>query len=137
MIQLPVDKKIILFDGVCNLCDKSVQYIIKKDKKDIFRFVAIQSTLGQQIISNLKIDTLKIDSIILYESSITYYYKAQAALRIAKQLGGIISILSIFLMLPNSFLNLFYDIIAKNRYQWFGKKDSCMVPNPKLNYKFL
>ena len=137
MIQLPKEKKIILFDGVCNLCDKSVQFIIKYDKKDNFRFVAIQSTLGQEIINYIKIDTTKIDSIILYEPSIAYYYKAEAALRIAKQLGGFISIVSIFLLLPNSFLNLFYDFIARNRYKWYGKKESCLLPTPELKSKFL
>ena len=94
--ELPNNKKIILFDGVCNLCEKSVQFIIKYDKKDIFRFVSIQSTLGKEIIYHIKIDTTKIDSIILYEPNIAYYYKAEAALRIAKELKGIVSILSVF-----------------------------------------
>ncbi|WP_395053844.1 thiol-disulfide oxidoreductase DCC family protein [Flavobacterium sp.] len=137
MTELPKDKKIILFDGVCNLCDKSVQFIIKNDKKDIFRFVAIQSNLGQEIINHIKIDATKIDSIILYEPSTAYYYKAEAALRIAKELGGIISIVSVFLILPKSFLNLFYDYIAQNRYKWYGKKESCLIPTPDLKSKFL
>lgn len=137
MTELPVDKKIILFDGVCNLCDKSVQFIIKNDKNDIFRFVAIQSNLGQEIINHIKIDATKIDSIILYEPNIAYYYKAEAALRIAKELGGIISIVSVFLVLPKSFLNLFYDYIAKNRYKWYGKKESCLIPTKELKSKFL
>ena len=135
--ELPNDKKIILFDGVCNLCEKSVQFIIKYDKKDIFRFVSIQSTLGKEIINHIKIDTTKIDSIILYEPNIAYYYKAEAALRIAKELRGIISIASVFLILPKSFLNLFYDYIAKNRYKWYGKKESCLLPTSKLKTKFL
>ncbi len=137
MTELPKDKKIILFDGVCNLCDKSVQFIIKHDKKDIFRFVAIQSSLGQEIVNYIKINVTKIDSIILYEPSVAYYYKAEAALRIAKKLGGIISIVSVFLILPKSFLNLFYDYIAKNRYKWYGKKESCLIPTPDLKSKFL
>ncbi len=135
--ELPNDKKIILFDGVCNLCEKSVQFIIKYDKKDIFRFVSIQSTLGKEIINHIKIDTTKIDSIILYEPNFAYYYKAEAALRIAKELDGIISIVSLFLILPKSFLNLFYDYIAKNRYNWYGKKESCLLPTSEIKTKFL
>ncbi|PZQ80818.1 MAG: thiol-disulfide oxidoreductase, partial [Flavobacterium johnsoniae] len=87
MMNLPQDKKIILFDGVCNLCDSSIQFIIKHDKKDIFRFVALQSEIGLEIIKHIGIDTSKIDSILLYEPGKAYYYKAQAALKIAKELG--------------------------------------------------
>jgi predicted DCC family thiol-disulfide oxidoreductase YuxK len=137
MIQLPENKKIILFDGVCNLCEASVQFIIKKDKKDIFRFVAIQSDLGQEIIKNIGIDTSKIDSIVLYEPGKAYYYKSEAALKIAKDLGGMVTIFSIFSFLPKSISNLVYDFIAKNRYKWYGKKESCMIPTPELKAKFL
>lgn len=136
-MNLQLHKKIILFDGVCNLCDASVQYIIKKDKKDIFRFVAIQSDLGKEIIEYIKIDITKIDSIILYEPNVAYYYKAEAALRIAKDLDGIVSIVSIFRFLPDTITNFFYDYIAKNRYKWYGKKDECMIPTPELKAKFL
>ena len=84
---LPKDKKIILFDGVCNLCNSSVQFIIKNDKNDIFRFVPLQSDLGLQIVKHIGIDTSKTDSIILYEPTIAYYYKAEAALKIAGASG--------------------------------------------------
>lgn len=137
MTQLPENKKIVLFDGVCNLCETSVQFIIKHDKKDLFRFVAIQSELGQEIVKNIGIDTSKIDSIILYEPSKAYYYKSQAALNIAKNLTGWISIVGIFTFLPTSFSDLIYDYIAKNRYKWYGKKESCMIPTPELKAKFL
>lgn len=136
-MNLPLHKKIILFDGVCNLCDASVQYIIKKDKKDLFRFVAIQSELGKEIIDYIKIDITKIDSIILYEPNVAYYYKAEAALRIAKDLDGIVSIVSIFTFLPDTITNFVYVYIAKNRYKWYGKKDECMIPTPELKAKFL
>ena len=137
MINLPENKKIILFDGVCNLCDKSVQFIIKHDKKDVFRFVALQSDLGKKIIKHIGIDTTKTDSIILYQPGMAYFYKAEAALKIAKELGGIYIILSLFSVLPNSLSNLVYDWIAKNRYKWYGKKDECMIPSPELKAKFL
>jgi len=131
------DKKIILFDGVCNLCDATVQFLIKRDKKDIFRFVAIQSGTGQDIIKHLGIDTSKTDSIILYEPGKAYYYKAEAALKIGKELGGIYSLLSVFTLLPKGLSNIVYDFVARNRYKWYGKKDSCMIPTPAMKAKFL
>ena len=136
-MDLPENKKIILFDGVCNLCDKSVQFIIKHDKKDVFRFVALQSDLGKKIIKHIGIDTTKTDSIILYQPGMAYFYKAEAALKITKELGGIYIVLSLFSVLPNSLSNLVYDWIAKNRYKWYGKKDECMIPSPEMKAKFL
>lgn len=136
-MNLPQDKKIILFDGVCNLCDSSIQFIIKHDKKDIFRFVALQSEIGLEIIKHIGIDTSKIDSILLYEPDKAYYYKAQAALKIAKELGGIYTAISWFSILPNFLTNTVYDYIAKNRYKWYGKKEACMIPTPELKAKFL
>ena len=135
--NLPTDKKIILFDGVCNLCESSVQFIIKRDKKDIFRFVAIQSELGQKIIKHIGIDISKTDSIILYLPGKAYHYKAEAALLIAKELSGIYSVLGYLGFIPNSIKNTVYDYIAKNRYKWYGKKDACMIPTPELKAKFL
>ena len=137
MMNLPQDKKIILFDGVCNLCDSSIQFIIKHDKKDIFRFVALQSEIGLEIINHIGIDTTKIDSILLYEPGKAYYYKAQAALKIAKELGGIYKAISWFSILPDFLTNAVYDYIARNRYKWYGKKDACMIPTPELKAKFL
>ena len=135
--ELPKDKKIILFDGVCNLCNSAVQFIIKNDKKDVFRFVPLQSNLGLSIIKHININTSKVDSIILYESGIAYYYKAQAALKIAKYIGGLYNLLRIFSILPNGISNAVYDYVAKNRYKWFGKKESCMIPTLELQSKFL
>nr|WP_157486194.1 thiol-disulfide oxidoreductase DCC family protein [Flavobacterium sp. Leaf359] len=137
MMNLPQDKKIILFDGVCNLCDSSIQFIIKHDKKDIFRFVALQSEIGLEIINHIGIDTSKIDSILLYEPGKAYYYKAEAALKIAKELGGIYTAISWFSILPNFLTNTVYDYIARNRYKWYGKKEACMIPTPELKAKFL
>ncbi|RTY96634.1 DUF393 domain-containing protein [Flavobacterium sp. GSP27] len=137
MLNIPKDKKIILFDGVCNLCDSAVQVIIKHDTKDIFRFVALQSDLGQKIIKHLGVNTQKTDSIILYQPGFSYYYKSEAALAIAKNLGGLFYLTTIFSIFPTSFNNFFYDYIAVNRYKWFGKKESCMIPTKELEAKFL
>lgn len=129
-------KKIILFDGVCNLCNGSVVFIIKRDNKDVFCFAAIQSDEGQKLIKELNIDTSKTDSIILIEEK-KYSVKSTAALKIAKHLKGGYSLLYSFMILPTFFRNWVYDIIAKNRYKWFGKKESCMIPTPELKEKFL
>lgn len=130
-------KKVILFDGVCNLCNSSVLYIIKRDKKDVFRFAPLQGEFGQKYISERKIDTSKVDSIILVEPNVAYYTKSAAALKIGQSFGGVWKILWLFEQLPASFRDFLYDIIAKNRYKWFGKKDACMIPTLELKAKFL
>ncbi|MCW2118366.1 thiol-disulfide oxidoreductase DCC family protein [Flavobacterium sp. 7A] len=137
MMNLPENKKIILFDGVCNLCNNAVNYIITHDKKDVFRFVAIQSNLGKEIIAYIGIDTSKIDSIILYLPQKAYYYKSQAALKIAADLSSFLPVIGVFQFIPTVISNWIYDYIAKNRYHWFGKKESCMIPTPALKSKFL
>lgn len=136
MENLPKDKKIILFDGICNLCDASVQFIIKHDNRDIFRFVALQSELGTQILKHIGVKAETIDSIILYEPGIAYYYKAEAAMRIARELNSWHKIISYLSFTGKSF-NFIYDFVAKNRYKWYGKKESCMIPTPALKSKFL
>ena len=135
--HLPKDKKIILFDGICNLCNSAVQFVIKRDKKDVFRFVPLQSELGQKITAHIGIDHKHIDSFILYEPGKAYYYKASAAFETAKEFGGIYSLLRIFSIFPSFITNFVYDYVAKHRYQWYGKKESCMVPTPELRTKFL
>jgi predicted DCC family thiol-disulfide oxidoreductase YuxK len=135
--ELPKDKKIILFDGVCNLCDSLVQFVIKKDKSDKFRFVALQSELGVKIILHLGVTAKAIDSIILYEPGTAYYNKTEAVLKIADYIGGIYSLVSVFAFIPISVSNYIYDYIAKNRYKWYGKKESCPLPTAEVKSKFL
>lgn len=137
MLDFPIGKKIILFDGVCNLCEASVQFVIKYDKKDVFRFVALQSDLGKEIIKHIGLDVKNTDSVVLYEPGIAYNYKSMAALEIAKNLSGFFHFGTIFRLIPNGFRNLLYDYVAKNRYQWYGKKESCLVPTSEIQSKFL
>jgi predicted DCC family thiol-disulfide oxidoreductase YuxK len=136
-MNLPENKQIILFDGVCNFCDASVQFVIKHNKKDIFRFVALQSDLGQEIIQHIGIQSKNIDSVILFVPGVAYYYKSNAVLEIAKNLGVFFHFGTIFKIIPTAVRNVLYDYIAKNRYAWYGKKESCMVPTPELKAKFL
>jgi predicted DCC family thiol-disulfide oxidoreductase YuxK len=99
--------------------------------------VALQSELGQEISKHIGINPMNIDSVILYEPGIAYYYKSQAALEIAKNLGGFFHFGTIFKIIPTGISNQLYDFIAKNRYKWYGKKETCMVPTEQLKSKFL
>lgn len=128
--------KIILFDGVCNLCNGAVNFIIKRDKKDGFKFAALQSEKGRELTLKYSIDTSKVDSILLIDGE-KHYEKSSAALRIAKQLSGGYPLLFGFMVVPKFIRNWVYDFIAKNRYRWFGKKEQCMVPTAELKDKFL
>ncbi|MFH6769165.1 DUF393 domain-containing protein [Gaetbulibacter aquiaggeris] len=137
MINIPEQKQLVLFDGICNLCNWSVEYIIKHDKKNKFCFAALQSSIGEKIIKEYNINTTKIDSILLYSEEKDISYKSTAALKIATKLGFPINLMSIFLIIPAFIRNWVYDYIAKNRYKWYGKKESCMIPSPELKSKFL
>ncbi|MWW25852.1 thiol-disulfide oxidoreductase DCC family protein [Algibacter lectus] len=134
---VPKQKKLILFDGVCNLCNSSVQYVIKRDKKEQFLFSALQSDTGKQILNQYKIDTAKIDSILLYTPEKGINYKSTAALKVATSLGFPVNLMAIFFIVPTFIRNWVYDFIAKNRYKWYGKKESCMIPTPELKNRFL
>ncbi|MDC0008283.1 DCC1-like thiol-disulfide oxidoreductase family protein [bacterium] len=130
-------KKIILFDGVCNLCNSSVQFVIKRDEKDVFRYAALQSEVGQKLVSERNIDLKKVDSIVLVVPGVAYFVKSEAALRIGMELKGYRTISSILNLIPSSLRNIVYDFVARNRYKWYGKKASCMIPTPELKDKFL
>lgn len=136
--EVPKNKQLILFDGVCNLCNSSVLYVIKRDKNEKFLFAPLESDIGKKIIQKFNIDTKETDSILLYnplKDSLTY--KSTAALLIAKQLGFPTNILTLFLIVPKVIRNWVYNYIAKNRYKWYGKKESCMIPTPELKAKFI
>lgn len=137
MIDLPKNKKLILFDGVCNLCNSSIQFIIKNDKKNLFLFSPLQSNIGQEIIKSFNINNAKIDSVLLYSKKDGLSQKSTAALKIAQQLGFPQNLLSVFFIVPRFIRDWIYEYIAKNRYKWFGKRDNCMVPTPDLQSKFI
>lgn len=136
-MEFPEGKKIVLFDGVCNLCNNFVQTIIQHDKKDIYRFASLQSEYGQQVQKYLGLDSDNIKSVILYEPGVAYFHKSEAALRIIQSFGGTYSLLWILRIFPKFIGNAVYDFVAFNRYKWFGKKDQCMIPTPELKDKFL
>lgn len=126
---------VILFDGVCNFCDVSVQFILERDPNEIFRFASLQSEAGQDLLKKYHVPE-DVDSMILIESD-KVYFKSSAALRISRHLQGTWKLLYILIIVPAPVRNVVYDIIARNRYKWFGKKESCMLPSPNVRKRFL
>lgn len=136
--SIPKDKQLILFDGVCNLCNTSVLYVIKHDKKNRFLFAPLQSKIGTELIKAFNIDTDKTDSILLYNpKSNSLKHKSTAAIHIAKHLGFPSNLMVAFFVIPAFIRNWVYNYVAKNRYKWYGKKESCMIPTPELESKFI
>ncbi|PKR78429.1 thiol-disulfide oxidoreductase DCC family protein [Halalkalibacillus sediminis] len=127
------NKSVVFFDGVCNLCNGAVQFIIKRDKNDHFRFAALQHEFGQKITQQHNINE---DSIILVKNG-KVHTKSSAVLRIAGNLDGLWKLAKIFLIIPRPIRNLIYDIVAKYRYRWFGQRNECMLPSPEYKKKFL
>lgn len=127
---------IILFDGVCNLCNSTVNFIIDRDSKDIFRFAALQSMIGQKLLTENGISVVDMNSVILLKEG-KVFQKSTAALEIARELDSVYSYFYILIYIPVPIRDFFYDLIAKNRYTIFGKKDSCRLPTPDLQKKFL
>lgn len=128
--------KVILFDGVCNLCNSSVNFVIRHDKKGVFKFAPLQSDFGTKTLKKYDINPKDTDSIILIDQDKSYI-KSSAALYIAKDLSGAYPLLFTFMIVPKFIRNWVYDYVAKNRYRWYGKKDSCMIPTPELKGKFI
>ena len=127
---------VILFDGVCNLCNHSVQFIIKRDKKNQLLFASLQGKTGQEILKKFNLPANDFNSFILLEGD-KIYARSTAALRIAKKLGGGWKLLYGFMIIPRFIRDAVYNLIAKNRYKWFGKRDECMIPTPELKERFL
>tara|TARA_B100001564_G_scaffold7221_1_gene6156 strand:+ start:78496 stop:78891 length:396 start_codon:yes stop_codon:yes gene_type:complete len=125
---------IIFFDGVCNLCHSSVLYLIKSDKKKILKFSSLQSDYAKGLLP--KSELVCIESIIFFNDN-KLYKKSTAILKLAKILGGWHNILLIGYCIPACLRDKLYDVVAKNRYKWFGKKDKCMVPTKELRKRFL
>ena len=129
-------KSIILFDGVCNLCNSAVNFIIKHDKKEHYLFASLQSDAAKEILLQFPSKKIDFTSIILIENEI-YYNKSTASLLISKQLNGGFKLIYLLIIIPKSIRDFVYDYIAKNRYQWFGKKESCMIPSLEIKNRFL
>ncbi len=127
---------IILFDGVCNLCNNSVQFVIKHDTDNKFMFAALQSPTGQALLQQYNLPQQELNSFVLIKDE-KVYLKSTAALNVEKNLNGPVKLLYGFIIVPEFIRNAVYNFIAKNRYKWFGKKESCMIPTPALQSRFL
>jgi predicted DCC family thiol-disulfide oxidoreductase YuxK len=134
-------KMTILFDGVCNFCNASINFIIDRDSKGIFKFAALQSEVGQELLKKFSLKTndsesRTFDSIVALEGD-KVYQKSDAALEIARKIDGIWKVFYIFKIIPAFLRNSVYDLIARNRYRIFGRADACRIPTPELKARFL
>jgi predicted DCC family thiol-disulfide oxidoreductase YuxK len=133
---MPTSMGIILFDGVCNLCNASINFVIDRDKQRYFRYAALQSDSGTSYLKKFEMPSDVFNSIVLVEGE-KYYTRSTAALRIAKKMDGLWPLLYVFIIIPPFIRNAVYDFIAKNRYKWFGKEEFCRIPTPELKSLFL
>lgn len=129
------EHKIILFDGVCNLCNGSVNFLIWRDEKGIFKYSPLQSNFSQNLIEKLNIPD-NVDSIILVHRN-RYYLKSDAVIEIIKELKWYWKIFLIGSILPRKLRDKIYDVIANHRYNWFGKRDKCMIPTEDVKSRFI
>lgn len=139
---------VVLFDGVCNFCDASVNFVIERDREGYFKFAALQSEAGRSLAAShgvslanerteaMSADLSSVDSVILVEDGKVYTHST-AALRIAKRLSGGWSLLYGLIVVPKPVRDYFYRLFAKHRYRLFGKKDECMLPSPEVRARFL
>lgn len=131
-----IQQPVILFDGVCNLCSSAVQFVIKRDRKNHFKFASLQSSFGRDIANSFQLSPTSFNSFILFHNN-KLYTKSTGALMVAKHLSGGWSWLYYFIIVPRFIRDAVYNYVAANRYKWFGKKEECWVPTPALREKFL
>lgn len=131
-----VQNPVILFDGVCNLCNGSILFILNRDPSGIFRFAPLQSETGKNLLSKFDLPNDKFDSIILVENN-EYYLRSTAALKILQRLGALWKIVYVFMLVPRPVRDYIYDIVARNRYKWYGKRAECMIPSSDIESRFL
>ena len=131
-----IGSPVVLFDGVCNLCNNAVQFILRNDKRKVFCFSSLQSNFGKQFITDSGLSVHFSESVILYDNE-RIYVRSDAIIRIAEILGGFYSLAVVFRVIPKSMRDSIYNFIANHRYRWFGKKESCMIPDPGLSDRFI
>jgi predicted DCC family thiol-disulfide oxidoreductase YuxK len=131
-----LNHSVILFDGVCNLCNGFVQFTIERDKDQYFKFASLQSDTAKEILASFGLDNQSLSTVILVENG-QYYTKSTAGLTIISRFGGLWSLAKVLLIFPKFIRDVVYDFIARNRYKWFGEKESCWIPTPELKKRFL
>lgn len=128
--------KVILFDGVCNLCNSSVNWLIDRDKKNLFHFSSLQSAYGQKLVQDNGLTGNYMDTFVLNDDG-KIYLRSEAALRVLRYLGGVYYLAGVFLIVPQFVRDGVYNWVAANRYKWFGKSETCRIPTPELKTKFM
>lgn len=131
-----MDKPVIFFDGVCNYCNALINFVIRQDKKKIFLFATLQSEAGQKILTENKLPAIDPDTFLLLENG-KLYSRSTAALRISNKLPWYWKWTQLFWIFPKFIRDGVYNLIARNRYKWFGKKEECMIPAPEIRERFL
>ena len=132
-----MDKKaVILFDGVCNLCNGFVQFVIRHDRRGYFHFAALQSETGRQLLQGVHFSDSAADTVVLIQNG-KFYLRSTAALKILRRLSGFWPLAYVAILLPAFLRDFIYIVVAKNRYRWFGKQESCLLPTPELKTRFL
>jgi predicted DCC family thiol-disulfide oxidoreductase YuxK len=130
------NKNILLFDGVCNLCNRLVGFIIKRDPAHKFKFASLQSGIGQQLLREKGLDADSLFSVVFIQGD-NYFFKSTAALKVLKTIGGVWKFFYFLMIIPRPVRDFFYDIVARYRYRIFGKRTTCMVPTPEIMERFL
>jgi predicted DCC family thiol-disulfide oxidoreductase YuxK len=127
---------VLLFDGVCNLCNASVQWVLLRDPRGIFRFAALQSEAGQALLQQHGLNTVNFDTVVLVNQS-GVLLRSDVPLEIVRQLGGFWQLLYVFKLVPRALRDVIYGWVARNRYRWWGKQESCMLPRAEWKGRFL
>jgi len=135
-VNIDIKSPVLLFDGVCNLCNASVQWVLKRDRKGIFRFAALQSEAGRALLRQSGLSSENFDTVVLVDGD-RVFTRSDAALEIVRRIGGPWSLLGIFRIVPRPLRNAVYDWVARYRYRWFGKTQSCMIPQPEWAKRFI
>ncbi len=135
-VKLPSHHPVLLFDGVCNLCNGFVQWVIERDPDGVFRFAPLQSKVGEEILQQAGLADEALNSVVLYENG-RLYRRSTAALRVLRRMAFPWYLLYAFKLAPEWLRDAVYDYIARHRYAWFGRRDECMMPTPDLKRRFL
>ena len=127
---------VLLFDGVCNLCNGSIQFIIPRDPEGTLRFAPLQSDLGEMVRASVGLSTDDLETVVLVDDGMAYT-KSDAAIRVGERLGGVYRLLSLGRLIPRSLRDRIYDFVADHRYDWFGRKEQCMIPDDDVSDRFI
>ncbi|PPK87942.1 putative DCC family thiol-disulfide oxidoreductase YuxK [Neolewinella xylanilytica] len=127
---------ILFFDGVCNLCNGAVQFILKHDRRGELRFASLQSDIAEELLPRYGIDPKDLNSVVLYQKG-KVYTRSTSVLKTLELMGGPLSYLAIFGIIPRQIRDFFYNYVSHHRYNWFGKRENCMLPRPEWKTRFL